>query len=132
MKSDDFENIREIELEDYSKCILELYKQNFSINSNNISQKDFCNYIINKRKSNHKTFVLEHKLKIIGIGTCFIEPKLIYNFRNVCHIEDIIIDTDFHNKGLENKYVHSSPGYVWPNTLPYDDCTGHGCEGILV
>jgi hypothetical protein len=36
------------------------------------------------------------------------------------------------DKNVENKYVHTSPGYVWPNTLPYDDCTGQGCEGILV
>ena len=28
--------------------------------------------------------------------------------------------------------IETTPGYVWPNTLPFDDCTREGCRGHLL
>lgn len=33
---------------------------------------------------------------------------------------------------FKNHFLLSSPGWTWPNTLPYSDCTGSECKGILV
>jgi len=29
-------------------------------------------------------------------------------------------------------YRSTTPAWTWPDTLPYEDCTGAGCKGILV
>lgn len=33
---------------------------------------------------------------------------------------------------LKNEYLLTSPGWTWPNTLPYPDCHGDTCSGIIV
>lgn len=109
------EDIRELELEDYSKGVLELYEQNFDIDSSKIDKKDFSKYILNKRKSNYKIFVIEYNFKIIGIASCFIEQKLIHNFGKVSHIEDVIIDKNFRNKGLGKKIIKKCIDYSKSN-----------------
>ena len=30
---------------------------------------------------------------------------------------------------MKEDYIVTTPGYTWPNTLPYPDCTGEGCLG---
>jgi len=34
--------------------------------------------------------------------------------------------------GLKEEYQLTTSGMVWPQTLPFDDCTGASCEGHLV
>lgn len=31
--------------------------------------------------------------------------------------------------GLIEDFVFTTPGYAWPNSLPYADCTGVACKG---
>jgi len=31
--------------------------------------------------------------------------------------------------GLKNTFMTSTPGWTWPNTLPFQDCHGDGCVG---
>ena len=32
-------------------------------------------------------------------------------------------DTSFKGKQLKNQFTFSTPGYTWPNTLPFSDCS---------
>lgn len=34
--------------------------------------------------------------------------------------------------GMKEHFQFSTPGFVWPNTLPFQDCSGAGCEGTLL
>ena len=36
-------------------------------------------------------------------------------------------DTSQGLKVFKNEFVHTTPGYTWPNTLPFDDCHGESC-----
>lgn len=36
------------------------------------------------------------------------------------------------NTGLSTEYQFTTSGMVWPQTLPYPDCHGLGCDGVLV
>ena len=31
--------------------------------------------------------------------------------------------------GMKEEYIVTTPGFVWPDTLPFKDCTGKGCLG---
>tara|TARA_Y100000389_G_scaffold202403_1_gene247551 strand:- start:5047 stop:5496 length:450 start_codon:yes stop_codon:yes gene_type:complete len=103
--------IREIELEDFSKGCLELYEQSFDMNAGIISQKEFTEYILRKRKYNYKIFVYEYKRKIISIATCFVEEKLIHNFGKVSHIEDVIVDKNIRKSGLGKAMIEKCISY---------------------
>lgn len=48
-----------------------------------------------KKNPHHKIFVLIVDSQIIGSGTLLIEPKIIHEFSNVGHIEDIVIDSKY-------------------------------------
>ena len=41
-------------------------------------------------------------------------------------------DTPDYAKVFKNEFHRSTPGYVWPNTLPYDDCYLGTCVGRIV
>lgn len=49
---------------------------------------------------------------IIASGTCFLEPKIIHNFMNVGHIEDIVVDTNFRGKGLAHNILNNLKNYA--------------------
>lgn len=34
--------------------------------------------------------------------------------------------------GIKEHFQFSTPGFVWPDTLPYSDCTGEACYGYLM
>jgi PhoPQ-activated pathogenicity-related protein len=36
------------------------------------------------------------------------------------------------NTGIKSEFQFTTPGYAWPNTLPFKDCTGDECIGRLV
>ena len=52
--------------------------------------------------NNHQIYVIEEvtNKRVIGTGTILIERKLIHNYGLVGHIEDIVIDNDYHHFGL--------------------------------
>lgn len=36
-------------------------------------------------------------------------------------------DTPGGTTAFPNEYIETTPGYTWPNTLPFDDCYGESC-----
>lgn len=91
-------NIRKVNEDDFYKGHLELYKQLSRIEPENISFDQYKDYISSLSDDKHQIYILEH-FGIIGTVTLFIEKKLIHNLRSVAHIEDVVIDDRFRNKG---------------------------------
>lgn len=52
---------------------------------------------------------------IIGSGTCYLEPKIIHNFMNVGHIEDIVVDANFRGKGIVHNILNHLKNYAVSN-----------------
>ena len=46
------------------------------------------------------------KVDLIGTGTIFFEPKLIHGGKSVGHIEDIVVDNKYRNKGIAKKIIN--------------------------
>ena len=38
-------------------------------------------------------------------------------------------DTPDYSTAFKNEFHRSTPGYTWPNTLPFEDCYGESCIG---
>ena len=70
----------------------------------NIQLDDFKNFIKNL-KDNHFIYLIKYDNNIVGMGTIFIENKIIHNFGSVGHIEDIVIDENFRGLGLGRKII---------------------------
>jgi len=49
---------------------------------------------------------------IVASGTCFLEPKIIHNFMNVGHIEDIVVDSNFRGKGIVHNILNFLKNYA--------------------
>jgi glucosamine-phosphate N-acetyltransferase len=94
---------RNIECNDYYKGYIKLIKKLSNFN-NDILYEQFNNYI-NNLNNNYKIIVILLNDIIIGSGTIFIENKIIHNFGNVAHIEDIIIDNNYRNLKLGKKLI---------------------------
>ena len=56
---------------------------------------------------NHQIFVIENQdtEEIVGVGTLFIEKKLIRNYGKVGHIEDIVVHEKTRGAGLGKKLI---------------------------
>ena len=52
---------------------------------------------------------------VVASGTCFLEPKIIHNFMNVGHIEDIVVDTNFRGKGIVHNILNYLKNYAVSN-----------------
>ena len=52
---------------------------------------------------------------IVASGTCFLEPKIIHNFMNVGHIEDIIVDINYRGKGIIHNILNYLKNYAVSN-----------------
>lgn len=63
---------------------------------------------IDELPSNHFIFVINdiEKNKIVGSGTIIIERKIIHNFKNVGHIEDIVVDNNYRGAGLGKMIIN--------------------------
>lgn len=92
-----FENLT---INHYNKCI-ELLKQLTKVGE--IDVNDFNKFILTL-SDNHIIKILKYNNKIVGIGTIFIENKIIHNFGKVGHIEDIVIDKKIRGHGF-GKYM---------------------------
>jgi glucosamine-phosphate N-acetyltransferase len=85
-------------------------KNDFNIMKKLISQlSDVSDYNLNKfenflLENNKKIFIFEVNNNIIGTGSIFIEKKISHDFKNVGHIEDIIVDKEFRGNGY-GKYI---------------------------
>lgn len=93
--------LREVEYTDLDKGILKLMSQLSFIDVTYEKAKwefdGYCEQIINN--SNQKHYVIEVDGIIIASGTLLIENKIIHNFKNVGHIEDIVVHLDYRQKG---------------------------------
>ena len=52
---------------------------------------------------------------IVASGTCFLESKIIHNFMNVGHIEDIVVDSNFRGKGIVHNILNYLKNYAVSN-----------------
>jgi glucosamine-phosphate N-acetyltransferase len=50
-------------------------------------------------------------LEIIGTGTIIIEPKIIRNAMSVGHIEDIVVDEKWRNRGISSQLLNLLKAY---------------------
>ena len=98
------ELIRKVEINDYNKNHLELYKNLSVIEPQKISFNQYVKFIDNLN-NNHNIFVIEYNNKIIASITLLIEYKLIHNFGKVCHIEDVVVSKEYQKQGLGKKLI---------------------------
>ena len=70
-----------------------------------VFSKDRFEDIIYSLNSNHNIYVYVENDKIIGIITLLIEQKLIHNGSCVAHIEDLVVDKNYQNRGVARKLV---------------------------
>ena len=64
----------------------------------------FKKYILNL-PSNILIYIVYHDRNIIGSGTILYENKIIHNFGQVAHIEDIVISKDYQGFGYGKKLI---------------------------
>lgn len=103
--------IREIQQNDFRKGYMFLLS-NFTM-IGNIKENDFNNQLnMIQNNPNHKIYVLEENNRIIGTITVIIEPKLIHNLNRVAHIEDLIIDNNYKNKGYGSLLLNNCIEYA--------------------
>ncbi len=104
---------REIQKDDFSITLFQMLNSlsnSIEISTDNIySFESYFNdflYYLSKNK-HHKVFIYfdENENKIVGIGTLFIERKIIHNFGKVGHIEDIVISKEYQNKGYGKEMI---------------------------
>ena len=91
---------RNIKIDDY-KDIIVLLKQ---LTKCSYDKHSFEKYIDNLPNNQHH-FVLEKEGKLIASGVLVIESKIIHNFRNVGHIEDIVVNKNYRGLGLGKKII---------------------------
>ena len=65
------------------------------------SKEQFKNFL---DKNNKKIFIFEMNDNIIGTGSLILESKISHDFKNVAHLEDIVVDKNFRGKGY-GKYI---------------------------
>ena len=62
--------------------------------------------IVNSLEDNHFIYLCLIENKVIGIITLIIEKKLIHHGKCVGHIEDLVIDKNYRNKGIARKLLN--------------------------
>lgn len=70
-----------------------------------ISEKSYNN-IINKLDDNHNIFVYVLNNKIVGMITLLHEQKLIHNGSKIVHIEDLVVDKEYKNRGIGRDLIN--------------------------
>ena len=107
--------IRELKKEDYYKGYFDLLAQLTKICDNH-TEEEFAEQVetINQNKF-HKIFVIECDDTIVGTLTCLIEPKFIRDMKSVCHIEDVVIDSQHRGKGLARLLLRHAKQFAAQN-----------------
>ena len=77
-------------------------------NSPIITDEEFINKIneISKIGTIIVCYIDPKNIKIIGSGTIIYEPKIIHGGKSVGHIEDIIVDKNYRNKGIAQNILN--------------------------
>ena len=106
----------------FKEKIIKAYNQLIKQLSDTVNY-DIDNFIKNLNKINNYGIIyvacqnLPHSddFIIIASGTCFLEPKIIHNFMNVGHIEDIVVDDNFRGKGIVHNILNHLKNYAVTN-----------------
>ena len=85
-------------LDDYYNLIKQL------VSDINYDKKKLFDYFKNNNK---KIYLLVKDNKIVGTGSLLIEKKIYHNFRNVSHIEDIVIDSNYRGKKYGKELINN-------------------------
>lgn len=98
-------NIRDIKINDDISVLNELSSVDADVGLRN----EFSEFI-NLLNDNHRVVVFEIKINenetiIAGIGTIFIERKIIHSFGKVGHIEDIAVSKSYRGLGIGKNIV---------------------------
>jgi GNAT superfamily N-acetyltransferase len=48
----------------------------------------------------HRIFAIYYNFELVGAVTILIEPKIIHDFKSVCHVEDFVIDKKYRGLGI--------------------------------
>lgn len=70
-----------------------------------ISEKNYNNIITNLDK-NHNIYVYVIDNKIVGMITIIHEQKLIHNGSKILHIEDLVVDKEYKNRGIGRDLIN--------------------------
>lgn len=97
--------IRKLEKTDYDKGFLELLEQLTTVIKG--TQEDFSNACEKMKNKIILVVLLKNTKTIIGTGSIFIEPKFIHGYKNVGHLEDIVIHKKYRNLGLGKLLVEN-------------------------
>ena len=90
--------LEKLKKEHYFQPIFEILEELSSV-GNSVKFSEFEEWI-ETLPSNHHIYILENdQREIVGMGTLFIEYKIIHSFGKVGHIEDIVISKNFRGKG---------------------------------
>jgi len=99
-------SIRSIELRDYDYGFIELLSQLTISQKNDMSKKEFVNYVTNIHNNpNHIVIVFEHLGDVIATGSLFITQRAIRNFGKVGHIEDVVVDKKYQSCGIGRQLI---------------------------
>lgn len=75
-----------------------------------LSNKKFMEQIDNIYKTGI-IYVAYIGMEIIGTGTIIIEPKIIRNAMSVGHIEDVVVDEKWRNRGISSQILNLLKAY---------------------
>ena len=71
-----------------------------------IINKQKFNSIISNLGENHNIYVYQLDGKVVGIITILYEQKLIYNGSKIVHIEDLVVDKNYQNRGIASSLIN--------------------------
>lgn len=99
-------SIRPIEKKDVNRDFYCLLGQLTHIDEDNMDANLTYDFLDNLDE-NHQILVIENvdTEEIVGVGTLFIEKKLIRNYGKVGHIEDIVVHKKTRGTGLGKKLI---------------------------
>lgn len=100
---------------DVKKRLIYLYNQLSPVNE--ISDTDFDLFV-----NTNNTFAYIMDNKIVGCITMIVENKFIRNGGKVLHIEDLVVDKDYRDKGIGNQLL----------TLAKQIAKGRKCYKIIL
>jgi glucosamine-phosphate N-acetyltransferase len=97
--------VRELKIEDLNNGFYEIingFTKNVDVSKKGLITNNLNDFI----NDNIKTLVIEYKNKIIGTGKLIIERKAHNNYKNMGHIEDVIIDINYRSKHLGHLIIN--------------------------
>ena len=90
-----------------NKIIISLFKLLSQLTNSPILNYDNVLSIVNNLNDNHYIYIYKNYEEIpIGIITLIIEQKLIHSGQCVGHIEDLVVDHKYKNKGIASELIN--------------------------